>query len=927
MRLPPNERDRLHKLKSLRILDTPSEETFDGIARLAGHLCDCPIVFVSLIDSDRQWFKARIGFSDASTPRDVAFCAETILGSSPLVIPDIAKEPRYARHPLVEGTPHARFYAGAPIITQDNFAIGSLCVLHTQPHTLTPEQLRALETLALQAARHIETRAELALFQAKINALGESERRFRTIADASPMLLWISDEAGNRTFFNQAWCEFTGLSREDSIADHWIKAIHPDDREVYNKKWEETSQQRIRFQQEFRLRHCSGTYRWVLEQAMPMFSSSGRLEGYVSSCVDLSSRMTDELQYQNNEARFRAISEAAPLGIFVTDSDGNYIYTNHQFQNITGQNAEESFGSGWQRALASEDRERVAASWYSATRTAKPFEEVYRFRKPNGDIAWASVKAAAINSTDTVSGWVGTVEDITARLNSDAELVEAKQSAEAAMHAKSQFLANMSHEIRTPLTAIIGFAEALRDDRQHSPDHLHCLDVILNNGKHLLDIINGILDLSKIDAGALTIEQTSFNLVELIEEVRMMFAPRIAEKALSFSVQYDWPLPSTIITDSLRLKQVLINLLSNAIKFTDKGWIELRVKYNTKHKRLIFTIADSGIGIAPEQLDNLFKPFSQANESITRQFGGTGLGLNISAHLVHALGGIIEVASEPDKGSKFTFFITPEFDGAVHFITEIPGSQPDPALPQPKQLRLTGRVLFADDALDNRRLVDHLLRKAGLEPVLVEDGQQAIDTALTDEFDLILLDVQMPNVDGLSAARALRQAGVRTPIVSLSAGAMTSDVLKAIDAGCSMHLAKPFSKESFMEMLQKFLISEDRTEASPKAVLSTKFSDDAEMNQLLLEFIDLLPPRLVDLTTACANLDWEMIQAKAHQLRGSAGLYGYKDLFTLAEELEVEAKTSRGDPAPILGRITSLIERIIAGRDIIATTGTPQPHA
>ena len=927
MRLPPNERDRLQKLKSLRILDTAPEDIFDGIARLAGQLCECPIVFISLIDSDRQWFKSRLGFSEESTTREIAFCAETILGSSPFLIPDITKEPRYATHPLVQGPPYAQFYAGAPIITQDNFAIGSLCVLHTRPHTLTPEQLQALETLARQAARHIEMRAELTLFQAKISALGESERRFRTIADASPMLLWISDEAGNRTFFNQGWCEFTGLSREDSIADHWIKTIHPDDREVYQRKWEETSQQKIRLQQEFRLRHCSGTYRWVLEQAMPMFSSSGRLEGYVSSCVDLSSRMTDELQYQNNEARFRAISEAAPLGIFVTDSDGNYIYTNHQFQKITGQSAEESFGSGWQRALESEDRERVAASWYSATRTAKPFEEVYRFRKPDGGVAWASVKAAAINSTDTVSGWVGTVEEITARLKADAELVEAKQSAEAAMNAKSQFIANMSHEIRTPLTAIIGFAEALRDDRNHAPDQLHCLDVILNNGKHLLDIINGILDLSKIDAGALTIERTSFSLIELIEEVHMMFAPRIAEKALSFSVKYEWPLPSTIVSDPLRLKQVLINLLSNAIKFSDKGWIELKVRYNNKRKRLVFTIADSGIGIAPEQLDNLFKPFSQANESITRQFGGTGLGLNISAHLVHALGGIIEVSSEPSKGSTFTFFITPEFDGAPQFLTELPGEATSPTPRNTTQLKLSGRVLFADDALDNRRLVDHLLRKAGVEAVLVEDGQQAIDTALTDEFDLILLDVQMPNVDGLSAARALRHAGIRTPIVSLSAGAMTSDVLKAIEAGCSMHLAKPFSKESFMEMLQKFLSLEEHHQGSAHAVLSSKFSDDAEMNQLVIEFIDLLPPRLVDLTTACASLDWDTIEAKAHQLRGSAGLYGYKELFELSEKLEIEAKTSRDDPSPLLAQITSLIERIIAGREIIAASGGAQPHA
>ncbi len=926
MRVPPNERERLQKIKALRISDLQPDEVFDGLAQLAAELCKCPIVFLSLIDSERQSFTSRIGFNATSLARESSICSETILGRSPLVLTDLDKDPRFSTHPLVQGPPHATFYAGAPIITKDNFAIGSLCVLHTERPHLSSAQLASLTTLAEQAARHIETRAELSVFQAKVSALGESERRFRTIADASPMLLWISDEAGNRTFFNQAWCEFTGLSREDSIDDHWMRSIHPDDREVYNRKWEETSKQKIRFQQEFRLRHCSGTYRWVLEQAMPMFSSSGRLEGYVSSCVDLSSRMTDELQYQNNEARFRAISEAAPLGIFVTDSDGNYIYTNIQFQKITGQSAEESFGSGWQRALADEDRERVASSWYSATRTAQPFEEVYRFRKPSGEVAWASVKAAAINSTDTVSGWVGTVEDITARLKADAELVEAKQSAEAATHAKGQFLANMSHEIRTPLTAIIGFAQTLRAERKHAPDELHCLDVIVNNGKHLLEIINGILDLSKIDAGALTIERTTFNLVEMIEEVRMMFAPRIAEKALSFSVNYEWPLPANIITDPLRLKQVLINLLSNAIKFTDNGSIELTLGFQPTTKRINFTVADSGIGIAAEQIERLFKPFSQANESITRQFGGTGLGLTISSHLARALGGSIEVTSEPQRGSTFSFSITPELESPPRFINEVPRDEPVMKESSATQPMLSGRVLFADDALDNRRLVDHLLRKAGVDPVLVEDGQQAISTALAEDFDLILLDVQMPNVDGLTAARSLRQAGIRTPIVSLSAGAFTSDVLKAIEAGCSMHLAKPFTRESFFDMLKRFLQGHGNSSSEGDVVVSTKLSDDAEMNQLLLDFIDSLKPRVDELIKACDEADWPTIEARAHKLRGSAGLYGYAELCTLAEHLETAAKQHHGDLSSLTTRLTTLCQRIVAGRQVTACSGSPFQH-
>lgn len=920
MRTPPNERERLRKLKTLRVPEDGASDFFDQIAQLAAQVCGCPIALVSFMDETTQWISSQIGFTDGSIPRECSPCSETLLGNGAFVIEDLLGEPRFAHTALVTGEAGIRFYAGAALITKDNCAIGTVCVMHTAPHSLSPAQVSALETLAHQAARHVEMRQELSLFQTKVNALGESERRFRTIADASAMLLWISDDAGNRTFFNHAWCDFTGLSREDGIADHWLTTIHPDDREIYHRKWREASQQKLRFQQEFRLRHCSGTYRWVLEQAMPMFSSSGRLEGYMASCVDLSSRITDELQYQNNEARFRAISEAAPLGIFVTDSDGNYIYTNQQFQKITGQSAEQSLGSGWLKAIADEDRERISASWYTATKTAQPFEEIYRYSKEDGEIAWASVKAAAINATDTVSGWVGTVEDITARRRADADLIAAKHSAEAAMLAKGQFLANMSHEIRTPLTAMIGFAEALRNERDCAPDTAHCLDVILSNGQHLLEIINGILDLSKIDAGALTIERSRFSIVELVESIRLMFLPRLAEKAIAFSVNYQWPLPAQVSTDPLRLKQVLINLLSNAIKFTDKGGIALSLWFDPLASKLSFSVTDTGVGIAADEISRLFQPFSQANETITRRYGGTGLGLSISSHLVHALGGELSVISEPGRGSTFSFFITPFIEAESQFIKEIPNEESAPKQPVSEHLSLRGRVLFADDALDNRRLVDHLLKKAGIEPVLVEDGQQAIERAIQEEFDLILLDVQMPNVDGLSAARALRKAGLNTPIVSLSAGAMTSDVMKAIEAGCSMHLAKPFSRESFFGMLRQFLNDESSTPEQSVA-LSSKLSEDCEMNQLIVEFIDTLPARLEDLARACQALDWSAMAALAHKLKGSAGLYGYSELASCVEGLERLAKLKAGDPTQSLEGIKHTVEKIVAGRTITAQRG------
>lgn len=928
MKMPVNERQRLARLRALEILDTGREKPFDEIASIAAEICQAPIALISLIDEKRQWFKARVGSERASTERSTAFCAETILSDELLIVEDATRDARFSANELVRATPSITFYAGAPLVTPDGSAVGSLCVMDYKPRSLSPAQRAALRALARQTVAQMELRQKLLKVQTTIDVLGETERRFRLIADASPILMWISDQAGNRTFFNAAWCEFTGFTREEGLADSWKGAVHPDDRDVYETEWNEASKKSQRFQREFRLRHSSGTYRWVLEQSIPLFSSSGRLEAYVSSCVDLSARNAEELSTHSNEARFRAISQAAPLGIFVTDSHGNFIYTNHRFQKISGQSVGESLGSGWLRAVPKEDRDRISQKWYSATRSTQPFEETFRFSRADGSTSWCSVKAATINSTDTVSGWVGTVEDITQLRQANAEILAAKQAAESAMHAKSQFLANMSHEIRTPLTAIIGFAESLRDDLHSSPEQLHNVEIILNNGKHLLTIINEILDLSKIDSGALTLEKTSFDLVRLVEDVRTMFAPRIAEKSLSFSVRYSWPLPEHITTDPLRVKQVLINLLSNAIKFTPRGWIELTVSFDSSASRVSFGVSDSGIGIEQSQAEALFKPFVQANESITRQYGGSGLGLSISRRLAEALGGGISVSSTPGEGATFSFWISPTIGKDESLIRQIPAEHPPTRTTSPSQA-FSGRVLFADDALDNRRLVAHMLEKAGISPMLAEDGKEAIDAALSQAFDLILLDVQMPNVDGLSAARAIRQAGIKTPIVALSAGAMTSDVLKAIDAGCSMHLSKPFSKESFLEMLGRFLAQKDplpSVEAPSAApIVSTKILTDADTIPLLIDFVDKLQEKLSELQGAAQTTDAPKLTALAHRLRGSAGLYGYPELCNLCGELE---KLSKTDPSAstesLLKQISSVVARIVAGRPSAPAT-QPSP--
>ena len=452
MRKPPNERERLTRLRALNVLDPGLNQPLQSVVELAARLSGCRIAYISFVEDQRQIVRAVTGLMTAlDIPRETSMCNETILAAEPLIIPDLTCDPHLYNMAISQAPYHARLYAGFPLITKDRLIIGTLCICDPSPcKELATELIVTLEHLAQHVVSQLELHNKLSAVQRTISSLEDSEQRFRRIADASPVLLWISDQAGNRTLSNKAWCDFTGLTQEESLAECWRQAVHPSDRAVYLAKWNEIARGHKTFQHEYRLRHVSGTYRWVMEQAIPLFSSAGRLEGYVSSCVDLSLRSSDELQYQHNEARFRAVSEAAPLGIVVTDSNGNCVYSNHRFQDISGLTIEECLGSGWLRRIHPHDFQGISDAWAHANQPASSFEHTLRYERPDGTISWCSLKAAAINATDTVSGWVSTIEDITSKRQAEEELLAAKQAAEAAMHAKSHFLANMRSALPSP---------------------------------------------------------------------------------------------------------------------------------------------------------------------------------------------------------------------------------------------------------------------------------------------------------------------------------------------------------------------------------------------------------------------------------------------------------------------------------------------
>jgi PAS domain S-box-containing protein len=547
----------------------------------------------------------------------------------------------------------------------------------------------------------------------------------------------------------------------------------------------------------------NGSYIWG--KAAPLYSSSGNIIGVIESIRDITERKLAEEELRRSREKYHNIFENSILGLYQSIPEGRYLSVNLAFARLFGYSSPQEMIAcvtdiGQQLYSNPKDRER-AIKQIVEQGYLEGFE--LEVQRRDGTKFWVSMNTKIVQDEDGLH-YDGTVEDITKRKRAEDMLRAAKEVAEAATKSKSDFLANMSHEIRTPMNAVIGMTCLLLDEDLTTMQKEY-VETIRSSGEALLDIINDILDISKIEGGMMEMEHQPFSLQRCIEESIELGAENAAKKGLAMEYEIEHDIPDVVLGDHARLRQVLVNLIGNAVKFTEKGCISIFVsgrKNDDGSYEIHFAVKDTGIGIPDDKADRLFQLFSQVDASTARRYGGTGLGLAISKKLVQMMNGRIWVESRPGIGSIFHFTIKVQ-PTQIDLADEGKRASTLTAVTQDQDTPL--RILLAGDNPINQRVALHMLAKLGLKGDVASNGQEVLQALESHRYDIILMDVQMPEMDGLETTNAIRKKWPDGPrIIAMTAAAFKSDREMCIDAGMDDYIRKPVRIDELAAALKLF---------------------------------------------------------------------------------------------------------------------------
>jgi PAS domain S-box-containing protein len=757
--------------------------SFQRLVELAATLLEAPIALITVLEEDRQWFRARHGFAPSQTARADSFCAH-MAGSEPgtfLVVEDASADPRFVANRLVveDGV---RFYAGALVTTADGTSQGAICVLDTVARAApTRAQIESLRRLAGMVGRLIDE-SRLLRRQAKdMEMLALAE-------EMSGLGRWRFDLSDQSVIWSDAVYRIHGRDRatfDPSYADV-LADYHPEDRALLAACVERATATGEGYDLELRLDGPFCGKRRVITRARVETDEAGLPTALFGVFQDITARVEVEETLRASETRYRLLADNATDVIATYGMNGRFTYVSPAIEGVLGHRPEDLVGRLFSDFMHPEDVSRAQAAFVAYARAPKgtPSPRIrYRGLRKDGAEVWLEAHPRVIrDARGRPVEFQDVVRDVSDTQLLEAALTEARDRAEAGARVKSEFLANMSQELRTPLTSVIGFSGLLQASANLGPTERRHVERIATASEALLGVINDILDYSKLEADAVALEPWPFDPCAMVGDAAAIVETQCRNKDLDLIVEVADDLPPRLMGDGGRIRQVTLNFLSNAVKFTARGAVTLKVR--APEGRLRVEVSDTGIGLAPEKIGQLFERFAQADASTTRVYGGTGLGLAISRRLIEMMGGEIGAEGRPGEGSTFWFEVPlPLADADA-------GQTAGPVAAVPAQLR----VLMADDAPANRELVTAILGGLGLDLDTVEDGAQAVEAARRDAYDLILMDVHMPVMDGLAATRAIRELGGPAgivPIVALTANVQPEQVDRCREAGMDGHVGKP----------------------------------------------------------------------------------------------------------------------------------------
>ena len=641
--------------------------------------------------------------------------------------------------------------------------------------------------------------------------------------------------------------------------------------------------------------------------------------GYLLIGTDNTARKLVEAEQKKLDQRLRdqqfytrSLIESNIDALMTTDPSGIITDVNKQMETLTGCTRDELIGAPFKKYFTDPERAEAAIKLVLSQKKVTDYELTACAR--NGKQTVVSYNATTFYDRDrTLQGVLAVSRDVTERKLVEAELQQAKAAAESASRTKSDFLASMSHEIRTPMNAIIGIADLLAKTPLN-PEQDKYVQIFRRAGDNLLNLINDILDLSKVEASQLELERTDFSVKDHLEKVTEMVAGRAREKGLALVCEIAPNVPADLVGDPTRLRQVLINLLGNAIKFTESGEVALRVAPDADSSvptALRFTVSDTGIGIPSEKLGQVFEPFTQADSSTTRRFGGSGLGLTISKRLVELMGGRIWAESRVGEGSVFAFAVPFETWAAADRRTAAPAgtgfNAPLPAL----------RILLAEDFPDNCTITMAYLEDTPYRVDIAENGAIACEKFIAGRYDLVLMDRQMPIMDGLTATRTIRaweQANDRlpTPIIALTASALKRDREMCLAAGCTAFLTKPIKQEVLLQAIK------DRSTVAPTASQEESSRKETIFVRANPKIADLMPvflrncrQNVVAMLDALDRGDFETVAILGHGMRGAGGSYGFQTITDIGAALEQVAESADNNAArKWVGELSGYLDRV-----------------